>query len=96
MPEQLFLLHGSEICYEWPKFKTDAGRRAVAEAKALRSSLAREKFRLYDLRTCWREGDAAVRSELRSEILHLEVSVREKTKQYRDLLNAVRRHAGIR
>ena len=96
VPEQLFLLHGSEICYEWPKFKTDAGRRAVAEAKALRSSLAREKFRLYDLRTRWREGDAAVRSELRSEILHLEVSVREKTKQYRDLLNAVRRHAGIR
>ena len=96
VPEQLFHLHGSEVCYHWPEFKTEAGRRAVAEAKALRSSLAREKFRLYDLRTRWREGDAAVRSELRSEILYLEASVREKTKQYRDLLNAVRRHAGIR
>ena len=95
-PELTFHLHGSKVYHNWPKFESEAGRRAVAEAEALRISLAREELRLRVLRTRWKEGDASVRSELRSEILLLEVSVREKTKQYRDLLNAVRRHAGVR
>lgn len=94
--ELTFHLQGSVVYHRWADFKSDAGRRTFAEAEALRESLAREEARLSELRTRWREGDASVRSELRSELQLLEVSVREKTKQHRDLLNAVRRHEGVR
>ena len=94
--ELTFHLQGAVVYHRWADFKSEAGRRTFAEAEALRESLAREEARLSELRARWREGDAAVRSELRSELQLLEVSVREKTKQHRDLLNAVRRHEGVR
>ena len=94
--ELTFHLQGAVIYHRWADFKSDAGRRTFAEAEALRESLAREEARLSELRTRWREGDAAVRSELRSELQLLEASVQQKAKQHRDLLNAVRRHEGVR
>ena len=74
-------------------------RLAVAPSlrpKLCAESLAREEARLSELRARWREGDASVRSELRSELQLLEASVQQKAKQHRDLLNAVRRHEGVR
>ena len=89
-------LQGAVVYHRWADFKSDAGRRTFAEAEALRESLAREEARLSELRARWREGDASVRSELRSELQLLEASVQQKAKQHRDLLNAVRRHEGVR
>ena len=94
--ELTFHLQGAVVYHRWADFKTEEGRRTFAEAQALREVLDREAARLEQLRAQWRTSEAATRSELRSEILHLEAIVQQKQQQYRDLLNAVRRHEGVR
>ena len=94
--ELIFHLQGEVVYHRWADFKTEEGRRTFAEAQALREGLDREAARLEQLRAQWRASEAATRSELRSEILHLEAIVQQKQQQYRDLLNAVRRHEGVR
>ena len=94
--ELTFHLQGAVVYLRWADFKTEEGRRTFAEAQALRDVLDREATRLEQLRAQWRTSEAATRSELRSEILHLEAIVQQKQQQYRDLLNAVRRHEGVR
>ena len=94
--ELTFHLQGAVVYHRWADFKTEEGRRTFAEAQALREVLDREAARLEQLRAQWRTSEAATRSELRSEILHLEAIVQQKQQQCRDLLNAVRRHEGVR
>ncbi|WP_455107841.1 hypothetical protein [Porphyromonas sp.] len=94
--ELTFHLQGAVVYHRWADFKTEEGRRTFAEAQALREVLDREAARLEQLRAQWRTSEVATRSELRSEILHLEAIVHQKQQQYRDLLNAVRRHEGVR
>lgn len=93
--ELSFHLQGSVIYHRWADFKTEEGRRTFAEAQALNETLAGEVTRLGQLRSRWSKADASTRGELRSEILLLEATVQQKTQQYRDLLNAVRRHEGV-
>ena len=94
--ELTFHLQGSVVYHRWADFKTEEGRRTFAEAQALNETLAGEVTRLGQLRSRWSKADASTRGELRSEILLLEATVQQKTQQYRDLLNAVRRHEGVR
>lgn len=94
--ELTFHLQGSVVYHRWADFKTEEGRRTFAEAQALRDVLDREVARLEQLRAQWRTSEMATRSELRSEILHFEAIVQQKQQQCRDLLNAVRRHEGVR
>lgn len=94
--ELTFHLQGSVAYHRWADFKTEEGRRTFAEAQALNETLAGEVTRLGQLRSRWSKADASTRGELRSEILLLEATVQQKTQQYRDLLNAVRRHEGVR
>ena len=94
--ELTFHLQGSVVYHRWADFKTEEGRRTFAEAQALNETLAGEVTRLGQLRSRWSKADASTRGELRSEILLLEATVQQKTQQYRDLLNTVRRHEGVR
>ena len=94
--ELTFHLQGAVVYHRWADFKTEEGRRTFAEAQTLRETLDREVAHLEQLRSRWSASDASTRSELRSEILLLEATVQQKTQQYRDLLNAVRRHEGVR
>ena len=94
--ELTFHLQGSVVYHRWADFKTEEGRRTFAEAQALNETLAGEVTRLGQLRSRWSKADASTRGELRSEILLLEAIVQQKQQQYRDLLNAVRRHEGVR
>ncbi len=94
--ELTFHLQGSVVYHRWADFKTEDGRRTFAEVQALRETLDREVAHLEQLRVRWSASGATTRSELRSEILLLEATVQQKTQQYRDLLNAVRRYEGVR